>query len=122
MGSVLFIIGAVFVVVGTFTVLYTEGYRSIYSKLTGGIPVKILAICPLVIGVLLMVSAVHSNSFWPIEILGMLAAAKGVLLLSLPGDRAQRLFSWWREGASEVTWRFGGLVLVVLGVFLIIRI
>lgn len=122
MDAVLCIIGGIWIVVGTLAVLYTNRYRRAVTGLTGKVPSKVLALFPLVMGVLLMISARASHSFWLAEILGILGVAKGVFLFGLGRERVQRLFSWWQEKLSEVAWRFCGLVLVILGVFLVLRI
>ncbi len=83
---------------------------------------KVLAIFPIVLGGLLMLSAAWSHSFWLVEALGVLAVLKGLLLLLLRQDRSVGLLDWWQGGTSEVSWRFCGLILVILGVFLVLRL
>jgi uncharacterized protein YjeT (DUF2065 family) len=122
MESVLSVIGAIWIVVGTVEVLYSDKFRKVVASIVNKIPPKFFAVIPLVMGVLLMISASASHSFWLVEILGILAVAKGVLLFGLPREKVRRMFNWWTEKVSEVTWRLCGLVLVILGVFLVLKI
>jgi hypothetical protein len=122
MEAVLYIVGALWIVVGTLTVLYTDTARRWSLRFTHAIPVKLLAVFPIVLGGLLMLSAAWSHSFWLVEAVGILAVMKGALFLLLRQDRAAAVLAWWQERASDVTWRFGGLILVILGVFLVLRL
>ena len=122
MEAVLYIVGALWIVVGTLTVLYTDTARRWFVGLLRSVPAKVLAIFPIVLGGLLMLSAAWSHSFWLVEAVGVLAVLKGALLLLLHQDRSASVLTWWQERASDVTWRFGGLILVILGVFLVLRL
>ncbi len=122
MEAILYIVGAFWIVVGTFTILYTDTARRWSADFVRSIPAKVLAIFPIVLGGLLMLSAAWSHSFWLVEAVGVLAVLKGALLLLLNQDRSASVLRWWQERASDVTWRFGGLILVILGVFLVLRL
>jgi hypothetical protein len=121
MDAVLFIIGALWTILGSFLVLYTEQSRKTLANFTGSISLKIIAVLPILIGVLLMLSGPWSQSVWVVEVLGVLALVKGILLLLLPEDKIKPYLAWWQESVSDVTWRLCGLIWVILGVFLILR-
>jgi len=123
MEVVLYIVGGICIVAGSFVVLYTERARKWWAALTGPLPFKVLAFCPIVVGVLLMIAAPTSHTFWLVEALGALAVIKGLLLLLVPREEHRRwLLEWWGRRASDVTWRFAGLVGVILGVCLVLRL
>ncbi len=122
MEAVLYIVGALWIVLGTFLVLYTERARKWSVAINESIPLRVMAFIPIVIGGLLMLSAPWSHSFWLVEAVGLLALAKGLLLLFIGRDKAEALLDWWDNTASDVTWRFGGLIGVILGVFLVFRL
>jgi hypothetical protein len=122
MEAVLYIVGALWIVLGTFSILYTDRARRWCATVNGSIPLRVMAFVPVVIGGLLMLSAPWSHSFWLVEALGLLALAKGLLLLFIGRDKAETLVDWWDNRASEVTWRFVGLIGVILGVFLVFRL
>jgi uncharacterized membrane protein HdeD (DUF308 family) len=123
MEAVLYVIGALWIIAGTLTVLYTESSREWFARLTKPIPLKALAFVPIVMGGLLMLAAPASHTFWLVEAVGVLAVLKGLLLLLIPREQQIAwLFAWWRERASDVTWRFAGLLGVILGVFIVLRL
>jgi len=120
---VLYVVGGLWIVCGTTIVLYTETARRWLSALFRPVPFKILAFVPMAVGILLMIAAPMSHTFWLVEIVGALGVVKGLLLLLLPKSQHQQwLSAWWWERASDVTWRFSGLVGVILGVFLVLRL
>ncbi len=120
---VLYVVGALWIVCGTTIVLYTETARRWLSAVFRPVPFKILAFVPMAVGILLMIAAPMSHTFWLVEIVGALAVIKGLLLVLVPKfEHQQRLSAWWWEKASDVTWRFSGLIGVVLGVFLVLRL
>jgi len=120
---VLYVVGGFWIVCGTTIVLYTETARRWLSALFRPIPFKIMAFLPMAVGILLMISAPTSHTFWLVEIVGALGVVKGLLLLLVPKAQHQQwLSAWWWERASDVTWRFLGLIGVILGVFLVLRL
>jgi uncharacterized membrane protein HdeD (DUF308 family) len=122
MEAVLYVVGALWIVVGSFVVLYTEKARRWSRAILRAISLKAVALLAIVTGVLLMLSAPWSHSLWLVEALGALALIEGALLLLLRGERGDWLSNWWMERASDVTWRLGGLIGVILGVFLVLRL
>ena len=123
METVLYVIGALWIILGTFMVLYTERARKWFAVTLGAIPSKALAFLPIVAGGLLMLSAPWSHTFWLVEAVGMLSVLKGLLLLLIPSrENGLGPVNWWRDRASDVSWRFAGLVGVILGVFLVLRL
>jgi|Deesub1362A_J573_1020465.scaffolds.fasta_scaffold00630_10 glucose uptake protein GlcU len=122
MEALLYILGGLWIVVGTFGVLYTEAFRRSVSGLSQKFPFRGWAVVVLLMGGLLILSALWTNSFWVAAILGILVAAKGVVLFFLPKEKGKRLMGWFQETASEVTLRFWTLLLVILGVFLVLRV
>lgn len=122
MEALLYILGGLWIVVGTFGVLYTEAFRGSISGLSRKFPLRGWAVVVLVMGGLLILSAWWTNSFWVVAALGILLSAKGIVLLLLSRERGERLMAWFQDSASEVTLRFWALLLVILGVFLVLRV
>ena len=120
MDAALFVIGAVWIVLGTWTVLYTEGFRRAYGGMMKVVPLKVLGVIPIIMGVLIILSPIRSELFW--LVVGILAVAKGVVLFGIPRERGERYLDWWKEEASEVLLRLGGLISVILGVFLALAV
>jgi uncharacterized protein YjeT (DUF2065 family) len=67
------------------------------------------------VGVLLILSAGASGAPWFIVIMGILAIVKGVYFLLAPHGQTEALLSWWFESAQDRTYRFWGLIMVLLG-------
>jgi hypothetical protein len=63
----------------------------------------------------MVISAAWSEIFWLILILGVLILAGGVYLLFGSRERIDTATTWWVEEVSDRSYRFCGLVLVVLG-------
>ena len=103
------------IAMGTLFILYTEGSRRVLRNLMGKMRSRYVGFMPMVVGVLLMISARESGAFWFIFILGLLAVGKGIYFLLAPHGQTEALLSWWFESAQDRTYRFWGLIMVLLG-------
>ncbi|HIC91252.1 MAG TPA: hypothetical protein EYP21_04165 [Syntrophaceae bacterium] len=119
---ILFAIGALWIALGTFSVLYTEKARKTLTGLIEGGNPKILAVIPLIIGLLLVISIKSSSHLLYPLILGVLAIAKGLYFIFGKRETTDALIKWWLKDVSETTYRFWGIVAIVLGIFLIVYI
>jgi hypothetical protein len=104
---------------GTFFILYTEESRRFLGKAVGKMNPKLLGFIPMVVGILLILAAKVSGAFWFILILGILAIGKGVYFLLGPRGQVKALFDWWFKSAQDRTYRFWGIIIVLLGVVLL---
>ena len=107
------------IAVGTLFILYTEESRRFLRNSMAEIKPKFLAFIPMVVGILLIISAWASGAFWFIVILGLLAIGKGVYLLLGPRGQIKGLFDWWFKSAQDRTYRFWGIVMVILGMVIL---
>jgi hypothetical protein len=107
---------------GTFFILYTEESRRFLGKAVGKMNPKLLGFIPMVVGILLILAAIAA---WAngasrfILILGILAIGKGVYFLLGPRGQVKALFDWWFKSAQDRTYRFWGIIIVLLGVVLL---
>jgi hypothetical protein len=116
MNIVLYIISILWIVVGVFLVIYTEGTREFYKKLFLRDSVKWMAVIPVIFGVFLVVGAFYyERLFWLAIILGILALAKGVYVFFAPSHQIKGLLEWWFNRASDGTIRLFGLIIFILG-------
>lgn len=116
MGIVLYILAILWIVVGTFLVLYTESTQEVLRKLFLRDHFRWLAALPLIFGILLVVGAFYrTEMFWLVFILGVLGLLKGVFLIFGPSAQIKKLLHWWFHTASERTIRLNGLISVILG-------
>jgi hypothetical protein len=104
---------------GTFFILYTEESRRFLGNAVGKMNPKLLGFIPMVVGILLILAAKVSGAFWFILILGILAIGKGVYFLLGPRGQVKALFDWWFKSAQDRTYRFWGIIIVLLGVVLL---
>jgi len=104
---------------GSLFILYTEESRRFLGNFMGEVMPKPLAFIPMVVGVLLIISAKASGAFWFILILGLLAIGKGLYFLLAPRSQTKALLAWWLNSAQDRTYRFGGLIMVVLGMVIL---
>ena len=116
MNVVLYILAILWIVIGTFLVLYTESTREVFKKFFLTDHFRWLAALPLVFGILLVVGAfTQKEMFWLVFILGLLGVLKGVFLIVGPSAQIKKLLQWWFHEASERTIRLNGLISVILG-------
>ena len=103
------------IAVGSLFILYTDESRRVLRNVMGEVMPRPLAFVPMVVGILLIISARASGAFWFILILGLLAVGKGLYLLLAPRGQTKALLAWWLNSAQDRTYRFWGLIIVVLG-------
>jgi hypothetical protein len=116
MTVVLYILAILWIVAGTFLVLYTESTKEVFRKLFFTDHFRWLAALPLIFGVILVLGAFsHKDMFWLVFVLGLLGLLKGVFLIMGPSAQIKRLLDWWFHKASERTIRLNGLISVILG-------
>jgi len=104
---------------GTLFILYTEESRRFLRNSMAKMNPKLLAFIPMVVGILLILAARASGAFWFILILGLLAIGKGVYFLFGPRGQIEALFDWWFTSAQDRTYRFWGIIMVLLGMVLL---
>ena len=116
MHIVLYILAILWIVIGTFLVLYTESTKEVFKKLFLTDHFRWLAALPLIFGILLVVGAfTQKEMFWLVFILGVLGVLKGVFLIIGPSAQIKKVLDWWFHKASDRTIRLNGLISVILG-------
>lgn len=104
---------------GTLFILYTEESRRFLTVFMAGTRARSFAFIPMVVGLLLIISAWASGAFWFILILGLLAIGKGLYFLLGPQERITTLLTWWVKSAQDRTYRLWGLIMVLLGMVIL---
>ena len=119
MTALLYVIALVWVVTGTFLIVFTEKTRDIFKRMFLTEKVKRLSFLPFVFGVVLIIGAFcNRDIFWLAFILGLLATSKGVYFYMAPPQQTKALMEWWFTKASPETMRVTGLIIFILGVAL----
>jgi len=119
---VLYGLGLFWIAAGTSFILYTEESRRFLRNSVGKMNPKLLAFIPMAVGILLILAAIAAwanGASWFILILGLLAIGKAVYFLLGPRGQVKALFDWWFESAQDRTYRFWGIIIVLLGVVLL---
>jgi len=108
-------ISLVWIAVGSWIILYTSVHRNAMKSMTRGADRKIIALLPAVIGVLLLISASVSHHAWFLRVIGILAVIKGGIIFLNPKNLYDDLTKWYLESVSDQTYRFFGIIAIILG-------
>ncbi len=112
---VIWLISLIWIVWGSFAILYTAQTRQAAERLmaqAGRIPLGAVAA---VVGILLIVASRSSLQAGFIFALGLLALVKGAVFLWNPKAVYDRLIKWYLDETSDQTLRFFGIVALILG-------
>ena len=114
----IYLVGVIWIGVGAFYILYTEECRDAYRMVTERFQRQAFGIMAFIVGALLVAAAFFSRNPALVAVLGALALIKSVYLLFNPGNTYDALVAWFLR-ASDQTYRFFGIVMVVLGTALL---
>ncbi len=112
---VLYVICMIWIVFGSFAILYTTQYRDLLRRILKKPNLKIIAFFPFAAGILLLFSSSVSHYPWFIRLIGMFAIIKGAFIFTNPNGIANKLNDWYLNAVSDQTHRFFGLVGILLG-------
>ena len=119
MKVLLYIVALLWIVSGTFLIVFTEKTREIFKRMFLIENIKLLSILPFIFGAILIIGAFFNKDiFWLAFVLGLLATSKGVYFYMAPSQQSKALMEWWFFKARPETVRFFGLITFVLGVAL----
>ena len=110
----LYAISIVWVAAGACFILYTSESRQWYKKIMDGMDRRIVAVMPLIAGILFLASASHSRNSWVIVLFGILGLAKGVAIFFNPLGFYEKTMEWIL-GTSDRNFRFFGIISLILG-------
>ena len=104
-----------FIVVGIILILYTDWLRKHLQKMLKSVNFRWLSPLPLIFGVLFILSRDLISHPWFIIAIGILAIGKGIYFLLSPKKQFDTLLNWWINKAQDITYRFWGLIIFILG-------
>lgn len=119
MGWFLYIISLIWIGMGTTIILYTENTRKILSQLVSGNNRKVLGTVSVIMGGFLFLSASLTHHQGVVILFGLIAVAKGALLLMNPRNMADVITHWYLDMATDQTFRLGGVIFLILGTVLL---
>jgi len=115
----LYVISVLWIAMGSCLVLYTVEFRKVMANLLKGVDRRFLAFLPAVFGVLMIVAASQARNPGFIRLLGLLAVAKGAFIFANPQGLYGQLSEWYLDKASDQTYRFFGIISLILGTALL---
>ena len=112
-GLFLYVLSIAWIVAGTLLVFAPEMLRKkVFSKIKD-LPLKKISFIPIVLGILIIVSAQFNRHAFFVVILGILAIVKGVLAIA-----ATEKFIKWQDKllhAKMNTYRIMGVIVIIVG-------
>ncbi|MBL7156940.1 MAG: hypothetical protein ISS92_02130 [Candidatus Omnitrophica bacterium] len=119
MMTFLYLIGIFWIVMGTLVVFATELAKDKFLlKLLNIKDLKKFAPIPILVGILLLLSAFYSRYAFLIILLGLLAITKGVLFI-VATEKVNKMRDWWLK-ANDNAYRVWGVVMIILGSIVLI--
>jgi uncharacterized protein YjeT (DUF2065 family) len=116
MKVILCIIAIAWIAYGVLVILYTDKTRRFFKQIFLTDHMKLLALLPFIIGVVLAGGAFfYREVFWLSFALGIIAIIKGIYLFITPLSQIKGFFEWWFEKADDSTARLFGLIIFLLG-------
>ena len=112
---ILYAISLIWITYGTCAVLYTGETRNAFRSMFKGTDHKILAVLPVVAGLLLIWAASASRNAWFIRLIGILGMVKGVFIFTNPHNMYDRVLDWFVESMSDQGLRLHGIIAIILG-------
>jgi len=109
----LYVLSILWIVAGTLLVFAPEVLRKqVFAKIKK-LPMKKIGIIPIVIGILIILSAQFNRHTFFVIILGILGIAKGILAVAAT-EKSMQLMDKWLH-AKMNTYRIMGVVTIILG-------
>ena len=116
---ILYLLAVIWISSGCFMILYTDEYRQKMKQFLEKVGRVVAASIALGAGILLVIAAFYSSSTTFVVILGLLAIAKGGIFLVNPGNAYEKMVNLYLNESSDQTYRFYGIIALVLGTALI---
>ncbi len=111
----LYLFSILWIVTGCFYILYTDKSREKVKAILQRSNRRVIAIVAGLAGLLLIVSAFHGHNSWFIAAIGALGVVKGVLLFLNTGNLYDKFMEKHLDSASNQTFRFLGIIMLILG-------
>lgn len=111
----LYLVGICYICVGTLMLFVPEFLRKKLLIKIKNIPVKKIGVVPIVVGILLLLSASNMTRYAPlVVILGLLAVAKGIVCIVAP-EKMEKIREWFVNEANKNAYRIFGALLIIIG-------
>ena len=119
MAAILYSISILWLALGVCMILYTEDTRTVLKTVIRDTDTRLLAVLPLIVGLLLIGTASASYHPWFLRLLGICGLVKAAFFFANPQNLSSRLNTWFIETQSENTYRLWGIIVVILATALL---
>lgn len=110
----LYLIGIVWVIVGSLLVFATDLFRNKIKKIVAKADYKKMSAIPFAIGILLLLSAKINLYTTLVTLLGLLAIIKGIFCI-LSTEKMKKISDWWLNKANKNVLRAWGIIIIIIG-------
>ncbi len=111
----LYIMSIYFIMAGVTLILYTDWLKNLLQTILEDFNFKWFFPLPFIIGALFIFSGDLLPYPWFATVIGLLVIGKGCYLLFLPGKKIEATIHWWTHKADDITYRFLGIIILMLG-------
>jgi uncharacterized protein YjeT (DUF2065 family) len=100
---------------GAGIIIYTRESKSMIKSLVTDLDRRFLSVLPAIFGVFLIIAATESRHSWFIRLIGILAVLKGGFIFWNPQNLYNKILDWYLNSLSDQTFRFFGIIILILG-------
>ena len=100
---------------GTGLIIYTQESKRMIKRLVTDLDRRILSALPAIFGFFLIIAASESRHSWFIRLIGILAVLKGGFIFWNPQNLYDKTLDWYLNSVSDQTFRFFGIITLILG-------
>ena len=100
---------------GTGLIIYTRESKNMIKRLVTDLDRRILSALPAIFGFFLIIAASESRHSWFIRLIGILAVLKGGFIFWNPQYLYDKIVDWYLNSLSDQTFRFFGIITLILG-------
>jgi uncharacterized protein YjeT (DUF2065 family) len=100
---------------GAGIIIYTRESKSLIKGFVTNLDRRILSVLPAIFGVFLIIAASESRHSWFIRLIGILAVLKGGFIFWNPQNLYNKTVVWYLNSISDQTFRFFGIITLILG-------
>ena len=111
----LYAISFLWITAGSWFIIYTTESRNVMKRLFEKTDRKVLSVFPAIIGILLLIAASWSIHSWFLRLLGIIAILKRGIIFFNPKNLYDEMMNWYVNSLSDQTYRFFGIVLIIIG-------
>ena len=112
---VLYAFSLIWISFGSGFIIYTREAKGMIKSFVTNLDRRILSALPVIFGVLLVIAASESRHSWFIRLIGILAVLKGGFIFWNPQNLYDRTVDWYLNSVSDQTFRFFGIITLILG-------